>query len=94
MQGAQVQLLVGELRSHMLHGAARKEKRKKSYPTLCSDLLAPFCIFLFSLTATVPQIQTSLAPTRWFWGWGWFLLLNLIFLFQVLTTQASAPCLP
>ena len=52
--GVQVQLLVGELRSHMLYGAAKKEKRKKSYPTPCSDLLAHFCIFLFSLTVTVP----------------------------------------
>ena len=29
MQGARVRSLVGELGSHMLHGAAKKKKRKK-----------------------------------------------------------------
>ena len=29
MQGAQVQSLVGELRSHMLHGSVKKKKKLK-----------------------------------------------------------------
>ena len=32
MQEAQVQLLVGELRSHMLHGVAKKRKKKEILP--------------------------------------------------------------
>ena len=29
MQGAQVQSLIGELRTHMLHGVAKKKKKKQ-----------------------------------------------------------------
>ena len=31
MQGAQVQSLVGELRSHMLHGSVKKKKIKNDF---------------------------------------------------------------
>ena len=31
LQGAQVQTLVGEQRSHILHNAAKKKKKKKIY---------------------------------------------------------------
>ena len=36
MQGTQVRSLVGELGSHMLHGAAKKLKKKKLYHVLAS----------------------------------------------------------
>ena len=43
VQGAQVQVLVGELRSHMLHGVAKKKKRviEMQYYALLKKKLKP-----------------------------------------------------
>ena len=38
MQGAQVQSLIGEQRSHLLHGAAKKNKKQNLYArNACGD---------------------------------------------------------
>ena len=74
LQGAQVQSLVGELRSHMLHGVAKKKKNKNKLSVifyLCNIFFFPFghileimdqplrCILEPNICPLKEEIQTS-----------------------------------
>ena len=72
LQGAQVQSLVGELRSHMLHGVAKKKHNKLSVIFyLCNIFFSPFghileimdqplrCILEPNICPLKEEIQTS-----------------------------------